>query len=240
MPASVARREKMSNGGSSEQSPRAQARPEKDVSKPVLLYDPSCHEAKQLERFGQVGAQKEDDERFRPRSAHKPGCVQQTGYREAKDVGPALLSSSSGQRSLASDDDKQPPEQGSSSTNGHFTRPMGFEKARPESGRLQAGTAVSRSTRKEKNGRVRENRNTWMTHRLRIPPFPAGSKSSAIGVLFEQNKLGTAGSAIYPVAVSSSLINPEAPSCVAVEGDLEAASPAEAVLVAFCLYFSDD
>ncbi|KAG0416429.1 hypothetical protein HPB47_006424 [Ixodes persulcatus] len=44
-----------------------------------------------------------------------------------------------------------------------------------------------------------------------------------------------AGSAIYPVAVSSSLINPEAPSYVAVEGDLEAASPAEAVLVAFCL-----
>ncbi|KAG0445458.1 hypothetical protein HPB47_014926 [Ixodes persulcatus] len=44
-----------------------------------------------------------------------------------------------------------------------------------------------------------------------------------------------AGSEIYPVAVSSSLINPEAPSCVAVEGDLEAASPAEAVLVAFCL-----
>ncbi|KAG0417696.1 hypothetical protein HPB47_005408 [Ixodes persulcatus] len=38
-----------------------------------------------------------------------------------------------------------------------------------------------------------------------------------------------------PVAVSSSLINPEAPSYVAVEGDLEAASPAEAVLVAFCL-----
>lgn len=174
MPASVVRREKMSNCGWSEQSLRAQARPEKDVSKPVLLYDPSCHEAKQLERFGQVGAQKEDDERFRPRcgaaggvapgslltspemlklsklsetrgpeirrakdvarrgqawssverrSAHKPGCVQQTGYREAKDVGPALLSSSSGQRSLASDDDKQPPEQGSSSTNGHFTRP---------------------------------------------------------------------------------------------------------------------
>ena len=44
-----------------------------------------------------------------------------------------------------------------------------------------------------------------------------------------------AGSAIYPVAVSSSLINPEAPSYVAMEGDLEAASPAEAVLVAFCL-----
>ena len=44
-----------------------------------------------------------------------------------------------------------------------------------------------------------------------------------------------AGSAIYPEAVNSSLINPEAPSYVAVEGDLEAASPAEAVLVAFCL-----
>ncbi|KAG0424142.1 hypothetical protein HPB47_000128 [Ixodes persulcatus] len=44
-----------------------------------------------------------------------------------------------------------------------------------------------------------------------------------------------AGSAIYPVAVSSSLINPEAPSYAAMEGDLEAASPAEAVLVAFCL-----
>ncbi|KAG0444577.1 hypothetical protein HPB47_013640, partial [Ixodes persulcatus] len=44
-----------------------------------------------------------------------------------------------------------------------------------------------------------------------------------------------AGSAIYAVAVSSSLIIPEAPSYVAVGGDLEAASPAEAVLVAFCL-----
>lgn len=49
-----------------------------------------------------------------------------------------------------------------------------------------------------------------------------------------------AGGAIYPVAVSSSLSNPEAPSDVAVEGDLEAASPAEAVLVAFCLYFIFD
>ncbi|KAG0425783.1 hypothetical protein HPB47_027066 [Ixodes persulcatus] len=46
-----------------------------------------------------------------------------------------------------------------------------------------------------------------------------------------------AGSAIYPVAVSSSLIIPEVPSYVALEGDPEAASPAEAVLVAFCLYF---
>ncbi|KAG0425674.1 hypothetical protein HPB47_027188 [Ixodes persulcatus] len=45
----------------------------------------------------------------------------------------------------------------------------------------------------------------------------------------------SSGSAIYPDAVSSSLINPEAPSCVALEGDPEAASPAEAVLVAFCL-----
>ncbi|KAG0421911.1 hypothetical protein HPB47_002233 [Ixodes persulcatus] len=50
-------------------------------------------------------------------------------------------------------------------------------------------------------------------------------------------ELRKAGSAIYSVAVSSSIINPEAPSYVAVEGDLEAASPAEAVLVAFCLLF---
>ncbi|KAG0422798.1 hypothetical protein HPB47_001404, partial [Ixodes persulcatus] len=55
------------------------------------------------------------------------------------------------------------------------------------------------------------------------------SISGAVGTLMEK------GSAIYPEAVNSSLINPEAPSYVAVEGDLEAASPAEAVLVAFCL-----
>ncbi|KAG0443094.1 hypothetical protein HPB47_015295 [Ixodes persulcatus] len=54
------------------------------------------------------------------------------------------------------------------------------------------------------------------------------------GRYFVITKIISAGSAVYPEAVNSSLINPEAPSYVAVEGDLEAASPAEAVLVAFC------
>ncbi|KAG0417900.1 hypothetical protein HPB47_005275, partial [Ixodes persulcatus] len=64
--------------------------------------------------------------------------------------------------------------------------------------------------------------------RVVLPKQPSGGASSGSGRV-------VAGSATYPVAVSSSLINPEAPSYVAVEGDLEAASPAEAVLVAFCL-----
>ncbi|KAG0411893.1 hypothetical protein HPB47_010983 [Ixodes persulcatus] len=55
--------------------------------------------------------------------------------------------------------------------------------------------------------------------------------------LIADDQFSSAGSVIYPVAVSSSLINPEAPSYVAVEGDLEAASPAEPVLVVFCLDF---
>ncbi|KAG0414236.1 hypothetical protein HPB47_008583 [Ixodes persulcatus] len=90
----------------------------------------------------------------------------------------------------------------------------------------KAGKTVGAHWRR--SGELREKR--FGMRRMRMKT--RGSPKSARRIFSERTRLG---SAIYPEAVSSSLINPEAPSYVAVEGDLEAASPAEAVLVAFCL-----